>query len=472
MKFLLFGTGDYYERYKKWFSAADVLALLDNDESKQNTYIDEIRVLSPEEGIKLPYDVVIILSFYVKEMRAQLIGLGAAENRIFHFYDLHDLIYRKEIRKSVMYYGGARERVESKERKGKKILLLSTDLALGGPAIALFHGAKTLSRYGWQVVFGSMLDGPLREMLLAENIPVIVDPNLQIETMKESGWTSSFSLIFCNAINYYVFLSQRDVRIPTIWWLHDSSFFYDGVNKTVLRNLDLTNLKIFSVGPVPREAIQTIVPDIETENLIYGVEECQKRRIEKEEQNEKVRFVTIGYIEWRKGQDILLKAIRRLPEKVRKQSDFCLVGQNTSLMAGHLKREIESMPEVRMTGTMGREGIEGILNGADVLICPSREDPMPTVAAEAMMYGVLCIVSDAAGTAAYIQNGVNGFIFQKENDEELSDKMRWCVEHKKELGDMGKRSRKIFDQQFSMEVFNKNLIKIIEEAMKSSDIIV
>ena len=30
MKFLLFGTGDYYERYKKWFDKNQVLALLDN----------------------------------------------------------------------------------------------------------------------------------------------------------------------------------------------------------------------------------------------------------------------------------------------------------------------------------------------------------------------------------------------------------------------------------------------------------
>lgn len=31
-----------------------------------------------------------------------------------------------------------------------------------------------------------------------------------------------------------------------------------------------------------------------------------------------------------------------------------------------------------------------------------REDPMPTVVAEAMFYGVPCIVSDAVGTAEYI----------------------------------------------------------------------
>ena len=65
MKYLLFGTGDYYNRYKKWFESADVVALLDNAVEKQNTVLDNIRVLSPQEGVKLEYDVIIILSFYV-----------------------------------------------------------------------------------------------------------------------------------------------------------------------------------------------------------------------------------------------------------------------------------------------------------------------------------------------------------------------------------------------------------------------
>ena len=463
MKFLLFGTGDYYERYKKWFLPEDILALLDNSPSKQNTYIDNIQILSPEEGIKLSYDVVIILSFYVKEMRAQLIRLKVVEDRIFHFYDLHDLIYRKEIRKPIAYYGGARKLIKTNSQFGNRILLLSTDLTLGGPAIALFYVARSLVRYGWQVLFGSMLDGPLREKLLSENIPVIVDHNLQIETMKESEWTGSFSLIFCNAINYYVFLSRRDLQTPTIWWLHDSSFFYDGVNKEVLGSLDLTNLKILSVGPVPQQAICRIVPDIETENLIYGVEDCRKWGGKKEKQRKKICFVTIGYIEWRKGQDILLEAIRRMPEELRAKADFCLVGQNTSIMAEKLKKDMEFMPEIRMIGTVNRREIADIFNESDVLICPSREDPMPTVAAEAMMFGKPCLVSDATGTAAYIQDMVDGLIFQNENVEELSDKIGWCIENREELGKMGELSRQIFDKYFSIDVFENNLMRIVTE---------
>ena len=91
MKFLIFGTGDYYNRYKKWFAREDIAALLDNAPQKQHTFMDGVEILPPEEGLRLSYDVIVILSFYVTQMKRQLISLGVREDRIFHFYDLHRL---------------------------------------------------------------------------------------------------------------------------------------------------------------------------------------------------------------------------------------------------------------------------------------------------------------------------------------------------------------------------------------------
>ena len=110
MKFLLFGTGDYYERYKKWFDKNQVLALLDNSPVKQQTWIDEIQVVSPEQGIQLPYDVIVILSFYVKSMKRQLLELGVAEDRIYHFYEIHRLLpHLASCSWPIQYYGEAEQ---------------------------------------------------------------------------------------------------------------------------------------------------------------------------------------------------------------------------------------------------------------------------------------------------------------------------------------------------------------------------
>jgi len=449
MKILVFGTGEYYERFKKWIAKEEIIALIDNSPIKQNTIIDGIIVLSPKEGIQRSYDVILIMSFYIKTMKKQLLELGVPDEKIFHFYDLRKLIGIEENKQAIQYYGITEQELE--REAGKKIGLLSTDLVLGGTAIALFHMAEVLQKAGYPIVFASMMDGPLREQVLGRGIPVVVDPNLQLATMREIEWMAGFRLIVCNAINYYVFLSDRNLQIPMIWWLHDSEFFYDGVDKDVLRRIPQENLTVLSVGAVPEKAIHSAIPELKVEELLYGVEDVQMKR------DEKIHFVTIGCIEERKGQDILLQAICLLSKEMREKVVFYLIGNDTSLLAEQIRERVKDMPEIVMTGVVGRREIHKILEDADVMICPSREDPMPTVAAEAMSHNVPCIVSNVTGTAAYIQEKQNGFIFKSENASELAEKIKWCIENRRYLVEIGKRARDIYETVFSMNRFEEEV---------------
>lgn len=257
--YVLFGSGDYYQRFRHWFRHRTVLAILDNDKKKQGTMLDGRPVISPEEAIGLPFDAVVILSFYVAEMKEQLIRLGIEEKRIYHFFDLHDLF--------------CAEKAEEIGAAGvaKSILLLSHDLSLGGPALALFHAALILRKNGYDITFASMLDGALRERLEDQFIPVTVDKRLQINTMRELPWTEKYDLIFCNTIHYHTFLCDRKEEIPVIWWLHDSAFYYEGIRAEKLAGISTRNLKCVSVGPVPRTAMNQYRLNTVIEDLIYGV---------------------------------------------------------------------------------------------------------------------------------------------------------------------------------------------------------
>lgn len=501
MKLLIFGIGDYYNRYKKWLAQHEILALLDNSAQKQYTTIDGLPVLPPSEGICLPYDIIIILSFYVEQMKKQLVSLGVAENRIYHFYDLHELLSSEREVWPVHYYLNAEKIIESPRLAEPAILLMSQELTLGGPPIALFHAALILKKRGYKVVYASMLDGPLKDQLLKAEIPVVVDENLQVAVMKEISWVKRFSLIVCNTLNFHVFLSERDTDIPVIWWLHDARFFYDGVNKKVIGRINFENLKIASVGPVPAEAIKEFLPDIEWEELLYGVDDIgnaiaenkggenkdkkndnrstennnkENRDIENENVESEstkygnaqiLRFVTIGFLEDIKGQDILIDAVKQISDSMRKQCRFYIVGYDRTLFGETIHRECKDLREIIFTGTVSREKIHRLLEFSDVLVCPSRQDSMPTVAAEAMMHSIPCIVSDVVGTASYIHDGVEGFIFQSGNTQELADKIKWCVANSHKLRNMGKMSRKIYENYFSMSVFEDTLLDIIKKSL-------
>ncbi len=475
MRYLIFGTGDYYNRYKKWFDRQEVVALLDNSEQKQYTRIDGIEVLPPGEGIGLDYDVVVILSFHIKTMKQQLVALGVDENCIYHFYDLHQLLAEHIVKRPIQYYNNAENIVKDDIILKTKILLMSNDLTLGGPAIALFHAAIVLKKYGYEVVYASMTDGPLREKLFEINIPIIIDENLQIATMNETKWVDSFSLIICNTLNYHVFLSDRNTAVPVIWWLHDARFFYDGVKREVMGKIKLDNLSAVSVGVVPEMAIKEFLPKLQCGKLLYGVADSTDNVTEFElsdcvsrqgrlPDSDKTRFITIGFLEERKGQDILLHAIKRLPVHIRNRCEFYIVGYDETMFGEEIRRESADISEIIFTGSVDRVKIHKLLNCSDVLICPSRQDPMPTVVAEAMMHSIPCIVSDAAGTAAYIHEGEDGFIIPTENVLLLAEKIEWCVTNNDRLAGMGQRARKLYEKYFSMETFENDFLRVVDEA--------
>lgn len=83
------------------------------------------------------------------------------------------------------------------------------------------------------------------------------------------------------------------------------------------------------------------------------------------------------------------------------------------------------------------------------------------------MHSVPCILSDAAGTSAYVRDGNDGLIFPSGNVQALTDKIEWCVNNRKKLTGMGKKARELYEKHFSISAFEKRLIEVIREAMGS-----
>ena len=116
-----------------------------------------------------------------------------------------------------------------------------------------------------------------------------------------------------------------------------------------------------------------------------------------------------------------------------------------------------------MTGALDAEEFDKIFNRIDILVCPSREDPMPAAVTEAIRSRIPCIVSEAVGTADYIHDGVEGWLFQNENASELAEKLKWCVEHESRIEEIGRNARGVYEKYFSMEAFENSLIELVED---------
>ena len=90
---------------------------------------------------------------------------------------------------------------------------------------------------------------------------------------------------------------------------------------------------------------------------------------------------------------------------------------------------------------------------------------MPVVTVEAMMNARPIIVSDHTGTAVFITEGENGCIVPAGDAVRLAEKMQWVAERPKVRQSMGKKARVIYEEKFSLPVFEKNLCAAIEEVL-------
>ena len=170
---------------------------------------------------------------------------------------------------------------------------------------------------GYNITFCSMIDGPLKALLEKDNIPLIIDNNMQLSVMTEEEWTFSYDLIVCNTLNFHVFLSDRNISIPCIWWLHDAAFFYDGVDKEIINRIDLNNLYTYSVGPIPRKAVREWIPKLEVKTLLYSVVDENDGVDLPIGSTGKMIFLLIGFLEEIKGQDLLIDVIEDIHESIQ-----------------------------------------------------------------------------------------------------------------------------------------------------------
>lgn len=461
MKLLLFGTGDYYQRYKKWFSNDDVVALIDNAPQKWNTYIDGIIVITPQEIKKYEYDYIIILSFQYEDMRRQLLHMDVSSEKIYHFYTLRELIdWRKQPKKILKYnYGSGNVRYR------KKVLLMTQELTIGGPGLALLQLGLVLRKNGFDITIASMIDGPFRERLEIEHIDTVIDNNLQLSTMSESEWVGKYDLIICNTLNFHVFLSERNADIPCIWWLHDAEFFYAGADREIIKNLDTKNLFIYSVGPIPRNAINKINSELEIKDLLYCVEDSAEKYYDCEKA-EVPLFVIIGFLEQIKGHDLLIDAIKRNYEILHGRFRLKIIGHDDTLYGDEIKAQCENLDEITFTGVVGRNEINKYLEEADALICPSRQDSMPTVVAEAMSHFTPCIISDVIGTAEFLDDNINCRKFETEDANQLGQLLVWSIENRHDLKRLGMNARKVYEKLFSTTAFENSVSRIIEDVLE------
>jgi glycosyltransferase involved in cell wall biosynthesis len=130
-------------------------------------------------------------------------------------------------------------------------------------------------------------------------------------------------------------------------------------------------------------------------------------------EKEKV-LIFSGKLVKRKGVDLLLRAVKNLPELVR--DDVVVLFLGNGGLKESLKDFAQRIPniKVRFVGFQNQSNLSEYYHAADVLILPSLySETWGLVVNEALYHGLPCVVSQAVGCAPdLVEPGVTGEIFR------------------------------------------------------------
>lgn len=161
-------------------------------------------------------------------------------------------------------------------------------------------------------------------------------------------------------------------------------------------------------------------------------------------------LVSVGRQEYQKGHRYSLEAIRELSDR---PDLVLLVAGRTGNESDELQQILAGMPEtaerVQLLGH--RSDVAEVLAAADVFVFPSLFEGMPGAVIEAMASGLPIVASDIEPVREVVDIGANAVLVAPRDASALAAAVRELLDDRLRLDDMGRRSREIFEERFTIE---------------------
>ncbi len=352
-----------------------------------------------------------------------------------------------------------------------KLLFISHALSRTGAPLVLEDMIFACVDAGHSAGVIAMEDGPLREDFQQRGIPLVI-ADVFLDGLPE--WQALFRKYDAVIVNTLVGIEAvyaiNTTDVPTLWWIHEHEYWFMHYKPILPKPADLkSNIHIYGVSPVTNELI-TAYAGYNAGLLPFGIKDRAHAFIHAKDENieGKVRFILPGTISFVKGQDILCDAAALLPEHIRKNCIFIIVGaQNPGEndFYEQIKNKSGRIDEIRLLDGCSHDEALKLIAESDYLIAPSRMEPFSAITVEAMMLSTVPIVSNICGVTAFLNDRKDSCIFKSESAEDLCEAIReaFFIKQNNEISILMRKARLNFEQHFSLNVFSQRISAILDE---------
>ena len=261
--------------------------------------------------------------------------------------------------------------------------------------------------------------------------------------------------------NIYGGLACRNLKVPYVVNITGlgTAFQNDGMLKKLVVTMYKTALKkakvVFFENIENRDIfIQEGILSVEKTHVLAGAGVDLERfhYTEYPQDEEKTRFLFIGRVMQEKGMDELFEAVQRL----NKNGYPC----SLDVLGGFEENYSEQIKKYENEGWLNYHGYQNdvrpFIAKSHCFVLPSWHEGMANTNLECAAMGRPVITSRIHGCMEAVEDGVNGYLCEKQNVDSLYEKMKMMCEisyeEKKAMGVAGReRMEKVFDKRKVVE---------------------
>ncbi|MCQ2226744.1 MAG: glycosyltransferase family 4 protein [Bacteroidales bacterium] len=366
------------------------------------------------------------------------------------------------------------------KRQERPVLLISHEYSNTGAPMTLLWMAESMKKMGLAPLMVSLTKGKLQgeitrkgiENIVVDLFPSPVREEYEFERLCLKRFMESFDFVLFNCIIGLCWAADLPkIDKPCLCWIHDGPNAMRNVFITSRLKESISRMSL--VYAVSQFTIDAFAPhcdkNIEFHLFPYGILDIEDNQEPSGESSNKepeiVKFLMPGQISRRKGHHILLEVIKRLPDdcKIR----IIIAGPKNDAEQSLYEQVCncaEADDRIEYRGELSHDKFIKLYDEVDVVLCPSLADPLPIVCAEAMSKKKAVIVSDHTGTAGLIDDKKNGLIVKAGNTDSLADAICYAIEHPREMKEVGRQGRKVFEEVFDVDSFDRRVAQMVDAA--------
>jgi len=183
----------------------------------------------------------------------------------------------------------------------------------------------------------------------------------------------------------------------------------------------------------------------------------------KEQPTDEKYLLSAGFPPHVKGMDILIKAFMMVKDKYPeyKLKVYSVFAHPKELFKG-------DTPQIEVHRAVNQNELASIMAKCSVFLLASRTEGVPCIMIEAMACKKPVIAANVGGIPHYLNDGVNGLLFEKEDICDLAKKIDYLLSHPMKAKQMGSAGFEKVMQEFSNERYLAHFQNMIESCLKAS----